>query len=50
LGSIALPCLRAELEKGSVDADTTSWNWIHDGGNVVFLPPRWKPARQRNAR
>jgi len=19
-----------------VDADTTSWNWIHNGGNVVF--------------
>jgi hypothetical protein len=31
----------AELGKRSVDADTTSWNWTHNGGNMVFGLPRW---------
>jgi hypothetical protein len=32
---------RPEPEKRSVDADTTSWNWSHNGGNLVFGLPRW---------
>src|ERR1039457_4069517 len=39
---------RPELEKRSVDADTTSWNWSHNGGKLVFGLRPLKKGRLHN--
>src|ERR1019366_5051927 len=44
LGSIRFRRLARRAGKRSVDADTTSGNWIHNGRNLGFRPPPWEWA------